>query len=150
MLNPTFPPPPQITYHNLQTIFQHLHLLKGGGTGAAGAAGAVGVYGAPAAAGAWRSPQQPQQQQGGYGGGAGGAAPMNNANARGMEPCQAAVLHVVSDPSSGDQGVHINDICVRVAQQGYTRAQVEMSLQFLQNEAHAYTTCDDHHWKATA
>jgi hypothetical protein len=25
---------PQVTYHYLQAIFQHLHLLKGGGTGA--------------------------------------------------------------------------------------------------------------------
>jgi hypothetical protein len=31
----------QVTYHFLQTIFQHLHLKKGGGTGTGGGGGAV-------------------------------------------------------------------------------------------------------------
>jgi len=39
---------------------------------------------------------------------------------------------------------------VRLGAQGFNRPQVEAALTFLQNEAHAYTTCDDNHWKATA
>lgn len=32
----------------------------------------------------------------------------------------------------------------------HTRAQVEAALTHLQNEAHAFTTVDDDHWKAVA
>jgi hypothetical protein len=40
-------------------------------------------------------------------------------------------------------------IAARMAPRGYSRPQVEQALQFLQNEAHAYTTCDDFHWRPT-
>jgi hypothetical protein len=43
----------------------------------------------------------------------------------------------------------VRQICARLAPQGFGRPQVEAALNFLQNEAHAYTTCDDNHWKAT-
>ncbi|GBF88362.1 replication factor A2 [Raphidocelis subcapitata] len=131
----------EVTYHCLQTIFQHIHLAKGSPAG--GAAGAVkqeAGFGAFAAAGGW-----PQQQQFGAAAGAPAAAAPP-----GMEPCQAAVLKIISDPTAGEGGVHVNDVCSRLAPQGYTRQRVEAALYALQNEAHAFTTSDDSHWKGTA
>lgn len=134
----------EVTYHFLQAIFQHLHLSKGGGTGTGATpqqpAKVAGGHSGPAAGG-WQQHQPQQQQQGGLGG-----AP---AHVGGMDPCAAAVLGVVSDPNAGDLGIHVNDICARLAPQGFVRPQVEAALTFLQNEAHAYTTCDDNHWKGT-
>ena len=119
-------PRAQLTYHNLQAIFQHLHLLKGGGTGvgAGGGAGAAaggggmpgqpggygGGYGAPAAGG-WQQQQQPpaMQQPGGYGGG-----PAAGGGGGGMEPCTAAVMQIISEPTPDGQGVHVNDVRARV------------------------------------
>ncbi|GBF88306.1 replication factor A2 [Raphidocelis subcapitata] len=141
----------EVTYHFLQVVFQHLHLLKGGGTGVGGAgagappAAAAGYGGA--AAGGWQQHMQPppqQQQPGGYGG-APPAAPMGGPG--GMDACQAAVMQVLSDPSCGEGGLHVNDISNRLAPRGFSRMQVEQALQFLQNEAHAYTTSDDMHWR---
>jgi hypothetical protein len=101
---------------------------------------AAGGFGAQPAA-AWQ--QQPPQQQGGFG------APPPAAAAGGADPCATAVLQFVSNPNVGDQGVHVNEICGALAAQRFTRDQVVGALQFLQNEAHVYTTCDDNHWKAT-
>ncbi|KAI8468279.1 MAG: hypothetical protein J3K34DRAFT_427696 [Monoraphidium minutum] len=134
----------EVTYHYLQAIFQHIHLTKGTGKGGAAAAQQAGLssFGAPVAGG-WQQPQQQHAPQGGgHGGAAAGGPP-------GMEPCAAAVLQVVSDPSSaGDQGIHVNEICGRLAGK-FGRQQVEAALNHLQNEAHAYTTCDESHWRAT-
>jgi hypothetical protein len=41
-------------------------------------------------------------------------------------------------------------VCFRLASQGYARSRVEAALCALQNDAHAFTTCDDEHWKGTA
>ncbi|KAI8475211.1 MAG: hypothetical protein J3K34DRAFT_517464 [Monoraphidium minutum] len=140
----------ELTYHLLQTVFQHLHIVKGGGTGTGGGApqpqaGFAGGYGGPAAGGWQAPPQQPAAAappQGGYGGGGGGGGP------GGLDPCAGAVHQIISDPGAGEQGVHVNDICARL-QGRFNRQAVTVALTFLQNEAHAYTTCDDNHWRAT-
>lgn len=99
-------------------------------------------YGGPAAGG-WGAPPQQQQQQQQYGGG-----PPAVGGGGGVGDCQSAVMSVISDPGNV-QGMHVNEIAGRLAPQGYSRQQVEAALQFLQNEAHAYTTCDDNHWRPT-
>lgn len=143
----------QVTYHFLQVVFQHLHLLKGGGTGVGGAgappAAGGGFGGAvPPAAGGWQQHMQappPQQHQPGGYGGAPPAGQMGGGG--GAEACQAAVLQILSSPACGEAGLHVNDISNRVAPSGFTRAQVEQALKFLEGEAHAYTTSDDMHWR---
>lgn len=129
----------EVTFHCLQTIFQHIHLAKGNsGSGAATAVKQEPGFGAFGDSAGW-----PQQQPL-------GGAPAAAAAAPGMDPCQAAVLRIISDPSAGEGGVHVNDVCFRLASQGYARSRVEAALCALQNDAHAFTTCDDEHWKGTA
>jgi replication factor A2 len=136
----------EVTYHLLQCAFQHGHLTRGGaGTGLAGKMGAaqpaaaaygVGAYGA-AAAPAAATPTAGQQRPGSL---------------------QEAITAVLSDPSVGENGLHVNDVVQRVraaagpgggALAAASLADVQAALSALMNEALAYTTVDDSHWKST-
>lgn len=126
----------EVTYHFLRSIFEHLHLTKGG-AGAAQGMPAAGGMGNPAGAG-WGG--APQQQP------AGGAA-TTFAGAGGGDGCQAAVYYVLQQ-CNDDNGLHINEIHNRLAPK-YNKAQIEQAIQGLMNDAHAYTTLDDFHFKST-
>ena len=82
---------------------------------------------------------------GGYSAATGYAA---SAASNGMNPCQQAVHQVLVDPSYGENGVHVDELCKRLQGQ-FSRQQINIALEFLQNEAHCYSTCDDCHWKGT-
>lgn len=125
----------EVTYHFLRSIFEHLHLTKGGAGAAQGMAAAGGMSN-PAGAG-WRG--APQQQP------IGGATTF--AGAGGGDSCQAAVLDVLQK-CNGDNGLHITEIHNKLAPQ-YNKAQIEQALQGLMNDAHAYNTVDDFHFKST-
>jgi replication factor A2 len=135
----------EVTYHLLQCAFQHAHLTRGGpGTGKGGfAAGG----------------QQPAYGVGAYGGAAAPAAAPAAAGAGAHQPgsLQEAIAAVLSDPSVGENGLHVNDVVqrVRAASAGggphaaASLADVQAALSALMNEALAYTTVDDSHWKST-
>lgn len=135
----------EVTYHLLQCAFQHGHLARGGpGTGLAG--------------------KQPpmQQQQPAYGVGAYGAAPAApaaGAPAAAGGSLQDAIVAVLHDASVGENGLHVNEVVQRVRaaaaaagggpHAAASLADVQATLSALMNEALAYTTVDDSHWKAT-
>jgi replication factor A2 len=133
----------EVTYHLLQCAFQHGHLARGGaGTGLAGKQPAM----------------HGQQQQPAYGVGAYGAAPAPAPTAAATGTLQDAITAVLSDASVGENGLHVNEVVQRVrAASGAaggpyasaSLADVQAALSALMNEALAYTTVDDSHWKST-
>jgi replication factor A2 len=143
----------EVTYHLLQCAFQHAHLTRGGpGTGKGGFA----------AAGGQQQQQQPAYGVGAYGGAAlpAAAAPAAaGAGAHQPGSLQEAITAVLSDPSVGENGLHVNEVVQRVRAAAAARgggphaaaslADVQAALSALMNEALAYTTVDDSHWKST-
>jgi len=146
----------EVTYHLLQCVFQHAHLTRGGlGTGkplSGGAAAAGGFGAAPAAYGV-----------GAYGPAAAPSAAPAAAGPGAHRPgsLQEAITAVLGDGSVGETGLHVNEVVQRVraaaaaaAGGGGALAQaslgdVQAALSALMNEALAYTTVDDNHWKST-
>ncbi|KAG1671624.1 hypothetical protein FOA52_006855 [Chlamydomonas sp. UWO 241] len=121
----------EVTYHNLQCIFQHLHLTKG----IAPAGSAPPAFGgAPAAAG-------------GFGGGApGGSAP-----ASGVEKLRADVLAVYNEGGQTDRGLSVDDVLAKLTQRGVqiNRTELLTTIEYLTNEGHLFSTTDDQHHKST-
>ncbi|PRW56187.1 replication A 32 kDa subunit A-like [Chlorella sorokiniana] len=125
----------EITYHFLQCIFQHAHLVKGAPGG-----GAVkqeqGGYGAPAAA---------APAAGGYGGApaAGGYNPNG-----GLSAVQADVMNFFNAPDAqGDAGISLDDVLARAGGR-YSMVQIREAVDALQNEGHLYSTIDENHFKS--
>ncbi|BDA40890.1 probable replication protein A 32 kDa subunit B [Coccomyxa sp. Obi] len=123
----------EVTYHNLQAIFQHAHIAKGfPGSGAAQAQ--------PAAGGA---PMAQQQGMAGFGG-----APDDIGN-DGLTNLQRQVLAVFEQPAhlAASDGLTVE----LVAQQlpDLTLKQVRDTVAFLMDNANIYTVSDEHHYKST-
>uniref|UniRef100_A0A7R9YQK3 Replication protein A C-terminal domain-containing protein n=1 Tax=Chlamydomonas euryale TaxID=1486919 RepID=A0A7R9YQK3_9CHLO len=121
----------EVTYHNLQCIFQHLHLTKG--AAAPPAAGPQPVFPASVPAG------------GGYQGAASAAGHGD------MSKLQGDVLSVYSG-AIPDTGLHVDEAFSRLAARGMhiTRQQVVNAVEALTNDGLLYSTTDDHHHKPTA
>lgn len=118
----------EITYHNLQCVFQHLHLTKGAAAAATAAATTPG--------GAAAMPTAVGGGSGIFGGGMDGVQQEVN-NVLKSEHAQASA-----------SGVSTEEIVSRLGG-NFTIGQVRNALDFLVNEGHAYTAVDDNHFKST-
>ncbi|KAL6773920.1 RFA2 [Auxenochlorella protothecoides x Auxenochlorella symbiontica] len=114
----------EVTYHGLQTIFQHLHLTRGlPAADAAAPAGAAVGYGAA-------------------------AGPLPGATAvAGLTPVLNDVLglfHAVG--GQNENGASISDVVARSGGR-YTVQQIQDAVEALQNDGQLYSTKDDQHYK---
>uniref|UniRef100_A0A7S3VTV6 Replication protein A C-terminal domain-containing protein n=1 Tax=Dunaliella tertiolecta TaxID=3047 RepID=A0A7S3VTV6_DUNTE len=116
----------EITYHNLQVMFQRLHLKQGAPPQGGMVVPAMQAGGMP------QAPQGTGMM----------AAP---ALAGGSLADQLMALYHSPDVMCLQQGIHINDIMAKLKQSGanYSMDQVKETVEMLVNEAQLYSTVDD-------
>lgn len=123
----------EITYHNLQCIFQHLHLTKGVAPPAA----------APQSFGT--TPSLPVNQA---------PAPTSFPGSSAPSQLCADILAVYhsAEAVASPHGFSLDQVLGALQAQGhrYTMAQVQDSVDFMSNEGQLYSTVDDQHHKSTA
>ncbi|CAL5227370.1 g10320 [Coccomyxa viridis] len=120
----------EVTYHNLQAIFQHAHHAKGGsGTGLLANGDAAG--GAPAAAG----PANPA-----FG---------NDVGNDGLTHPQRQVKAVMDSErhQTNPDGLTVEQIMSEVP--GLQHQAVQSALNVLQENGHVYTASDEYHYRST-
>eukprot|EP00192_Tetraselmis_astigmatica_P020965 CAMPEP_0117668312 /NCGR_PEP_ID=MMETSP0804-20121206/11474_1 /TAXON_ID=1074897 /ORGANISM="Tetraselmis astigmatica, Strain CCMP880" /LENGTH=276 /DNA_ID=CAMNT_0005476179 /DNA_START=95 /DNA_END=925 /DNA_ORIENTATION=+ len=128
----------EVTYHQLQVIFQHEHIIRGGRpSGNTGGAQAPVKPEPAAAAGAY--------------GGMGAGADLNEIGNDGLNHAQRMVKAIFDAPecAQSEAGLHIQEAIRRLAGK-MSEAEVREAVDFLTAECHIYTTTDDCHYKSTS
>ena len=117
----------EITYHNLQCIFQHLHLTKGVAPPASGPPMMMPMQGQVA------HHVQPAQQASG-------------------NKLHYDVLAVYNEAANNDGGLSMTHVLETLRARGlsYTMPQVQSAVDFLTNEGQLYSTTDDQHHRSTS
>jgi replication factor A2 len=115
----------EITYHNLQCIFQHLHLTKGA---------------APPASG------PPMMMQGQA------AHHIQAAQQPSGNKLHYDVLAIYNEAVHNESGLSMSYVLDTLRSRGmpYTLAQVQTTVDFLTNEGQLYSTTDDQHHRSTS
>ena len=130
----------EVTYHSLQIVQTHMHILhKQGYTFDAQGNAVLAAHSAPAPAaaggfGGYQAPAVPPA--GGTQGAAGGS----------QDPCVAAVLAAIQQAENGGTGLSIDAITARVGK--YAAPAVKQALDHLSGEGHIYSTIDENHFAA--
>ncbi|KAK9864910.1 hypothetical protein WJX84_000889 [Apatococcus fuscideae] len=135
----------EVTYHCLQSIFQHLHLTKGTRTGPPGG-------GSLAARTAGALPQTNGAGNGGaYGGGAAASYPAAGTSGTGRTAVQEEALAVfnTSNAQSSEVGISVDQVVGQLAGK-FSEQQVRQAVAFLSDEGQIYSTIDDLHFKSCA
>ena len=129
----------EVTYHSLQIVQTHMHILhKQGYTfDAQGNAVLAQSAPAPAAAGGFGGYQAPAVPPAGGTQGAAGVS---------QDPCVAAVLAAIQQAENGGTGLSIDAITSRVGK--YPAQKVKQALDHLSGEGHIYSTIDENHFAA--
>ena len=130
----------EVTYHSLQIVQTHMHILhKQGYTFDAqgNAVLAAQPAPAPAAAGGFGGYQAPAVPPAGGTQGAAGVS---------QDPCVAAVLAAIQQTENGGTGLSIDAITSRVGK--YPAQKVKQALDHLSGEGHIYSTIDENHFAA--
>ncbi|GAX85846.1 hypothetical protein CEUSTIGMA_g13261.t1 [Chlamydomonas eustigma] len=117
----------EVTYHNLQCIFQHLHLTKGAAPPAsAPTSGNASV---------------------GYGQKTSSYAQPNFAGGEPKKKALVDVLSVYNQPGLSDDGLSLEAVQSILASRGlnYTAAEITKAVSSLEDEGMLYSTIDNHH-----
>ncbi|CAK0755876.1 hypothetical protein CVIRNUC_002408 [Coccomyxa viridis] len=121
----------EVTYHNLQAIFQHAHLSKGG----AGTGLLTNGDAAPQAAAA---------------GPMGGSGDGNDVGNDGLTHTQRQVKSVLDSERHRENPDGLTADQVMAETPGMSHQQVQAALSVLMENGHAYTASDEFHYKSTS
>mmetsp|Transcript_23216 Transcript_23216/g.26683 ORF Transcript_23216/g.26683 Transcript_23216/m.26683 type:complete len:81 (-) Transcript_23216:197-439(-) len=65
------------------------------------------------------------------------------------DPCHDAVLNYIKTEGANSEVGADTTLCIQaLVPQGYSDAQIRMSIQHLSGEGHIYSTIDDNKWQA--
>lgn len=131
----------EVTAHMLNSVYCHLHALKGpvGATPVAGTASAA----APAFGGATAG------GVGGFGGAVAGFSEGGKAEGSDLDRVQSAVMDVFRQAVGTEEGMDVRAVAGQLAAKGFSNEDVHKAVEFLSTEGHLYSTIDEFHYQST-